>query len=845
MLVKSISDVLAVGQAPPDEVVECLREVTTRLPNWEGTSFILIWSLWLRFSGTHSHDDYDEAMSIIDRFIADPIRDVEMVRQCMEFAELLAVDQFQFYGKPEHLEEAIFRIRTLLNVLSFENPRRHDITQLLAHFEEIRFNEFGVASDRPEDNTEVVDRSHLAAASRMAKANVVEYPSPMLDVEDPNRHLDALLSMVHTTDLADVKKAIEYCKSCLTSPHLHLLRTLEILGHLLNSAFSLTDDIDYLNELIAVHHILLNLPGAWLTRRHQKVQVLIAFLFFRFSSSEDRKDLDEIMRLFPIASTDANAPAPDRFKASCLWVQTARASRHPSTSNAYENAMSLIHKSLAFAPTLEIQHFRLVTMRDEYEKLPLDYASYLVEMGQLKQALENLEQGRALLWSEMRGLRTSIGQLAVVDLPLAEKFATVNRNLEAVTMLDSTGVWMDGCQVNGGEGMDPFGRLVVKQQKLIQERDRLLSQIQSMPGFDTFLSPPSFDMLRSAAVRGPVIVINHSKWRSDIIILLYDSPPSLIQTTDDFYDRAKHLRDKLLTARNEGLESGEYENTLGYVLESLYDLVGRPVIQRLHELDIQEQSRIWWCPTSVFCSLPLHAMGPIQSRGSTKLYFSDLYIPSYTPSLSALIESCESSAQPFDEPSMLLVVQPDAQMPNALQEMRAVQAVCPSVETLLWETATPIAALQHVREHRFTHISCHGTLEIGKPFDSFLKLHEGARLTLLDIVRSQLPAAEFAFLSACHTAEIMEESIADEGLHLAAAVQYSGFRSAVGTMWAMADIDGPDLAGHFYRSVFSNRWEGVPYYERTAEALRDAVRNLRRKGKMSLERWVNYVHYGA
>jgi hypothetical protein len=66
-------------------------------------------------------------------------------------------------------------------------------------------------------------------------------------------------------------------------------------------------------------------------------------------------------------------------------------------------------------------------------------------------------------------------------------------------------------------------------------------------------------------------------------------------------------------------------------------------------------------------------------------------------------------------------------------------------------------------------------------------------------------------------------------------------------MWAMADTDGRDLAENFYRSVFSDRKRRVYYYERTAEALRDAVVKLRRKqGRgMTLERWVNYVHYGA
>jgi CHAT domain-containing protein len=153
--------------------------------------------------------------------------------------------------------------------------------------------------------------------------------------------------------------------------------------------------------------------------------------------------------------------------------------------------------------------------------------------------------------------------------------------------------------------------------------------------------------------------------------------------------------------------------------------------------------------------------------------------------------------------------------------------------------------LERLRDHRFAHIVCHGKLQPGKPFEASFKLHKGRRLLLLDIVRSQLSDAEFAFLSACHTAELTEESIADEVLHLAAAMQFCGFRSVVGTMWAMADIDGRDLARYFYASVFSNEMQGARYYERTAEALRDAVKMLRRKGGITLERWVNFVHYGA
>ena len=177
--------------------------------------------------------------------------------------------------------------------------------------------------------------------------------------------------------------------------------------------------------------------------------------------------------------------------------------------------------------------------------------------------------------------------------------------------------------------------------------------------------------------------------------------------------------------------------------------------------------------------------------------------------------------------------------------MQVVQATNTQVITLISATATPTVVLERLRSHRFAHIVCHGLLEPGKPFDASFKLYRNKRLSLLDIVRSRLPEAEFAFLSACHTAELTEESIADEVLHLAAAMQYCGFRSVVGTMWAMADTDGRDLAENFYKRVFSGRRQGVRYYERTAKALRDAVKNLRKKKRMTLERWVNFVHYGA
>jgi CHAT domain-containing protein len=240
-------------------------------------------------------------------------------------------------------------------------------------------------------------------------------------------------------------------------------------------------------------------------------------------------------------------------------------------------------------------------------------------------------------------------------------------------------------------------------------------------------------------------------------------------------------------------------------------------------------------------------MGPILSDDGVPRYFSDLYIPSYTPTLSALIESRKPNKLSFEKPSVLLVANPDDSLKDAWPEIWEVQRLntVTRVTSLLGKRAKTSVVLERLQDHQFCHFICHGNLIPEKPFDASFGLYGGDRLTLLDVVRSQLPTAEFAFLSACHTAELTEGSIADEGLHLAAAVQYGGFKSVVGTMWAMADQDGGDLAKYFYNSMFSSDEPGVPCHERSARALRNAVRSIRKEKQLPLEQWVNFVHYGA
>jgi CHAT domain-containing protein len=832
---------------PSDKVIGCLRRVVIRQPD-PRVSTVLAECLLHRFRITVSDDDYNEGMAILDKdinFRGPGDTPSPYQPQAFQLALQFHFAQFTTFGKPEHLEQAIYLHRTLLasDRLSLDNPRRDEAIEFHSFLQALRFDGAGV---EPKWETSTSDSGRLPSFCDLT-ASLPELSVKNIPKTTFNKHKNALLFAItnRLTDITEIEDGIKYCQQLIASYPNHRFASdaRKALVDLLRCAFECTNEIEYLNRAISAARDNPNTANSRLAH-FVSLSVLIASLLRRLSLLRRKEDSDELMQLFPIAAENASDEGL-RLGQLCSWASVARSFGYSSVSTAYDRAMSSMQAYLTLSPTLDIQHTQLVKMRNSIKSLPFNYASHQIHTSQLEQAIVTLERGRSLLLSEMRGLRSSIHHIRSIDPHLADNFAAVSRELETVTLaISPKSINVDG-RDSDVDGMDPFGHLVVRQRKLLDDREKLISQIQALPGLDTFLKPPSFDTLRSAARHGPVIIINHSRWRSDIIIVLHNSPPSLIDTSDDFYDRAIELQDELLGARRKGLESHKYEDTLRSVLEELYELVGRPVIKRLNKLNVPEQSRIWWCPTSVFCSLPLHAMGPIPSDMSHPRYFLDLYIPSYTPSLSALIESRKPRSQAIGKPSILLVARPDKKMPKALKEMKAVQAVDTQVTTLFSADATPTAVLERLPDHQFAHIVCHGMLEPGKPFEASFKLHKGSRLQLLDIVRSQFPDAEFAFLSACHTAELTEESISDEVLHLAAAMQFCGFRSVVGTMWAMVDIDGRNLARHFYQSVFSNEGEGGCYYERTAEALRDAVVILRRKGGMTLERWVNFVHYGA
>ncbi|PSR99051.1 hypothetical protein PHLCEN_2v4208 [Hermanssonia centrifuga] len=606
-----------------------------------------------------------------------------------------------------------------------------------------------------------------------------------------------------------------------------------------------------LNELIALHREALKLCPSGHPKRSSTLMHLSIAVQARYRVTKKKADLGFFIDLLEYAAIDEFSSLVDRFSAALFWTSAAREHRHTSAIQAYSTALNLFELCLITIPTFEKQ-LGLFTHRrlQEAKNLASSAASYAIEIGNTERAVEMLERGRGLLWSQMRGFRSPLDRLREVDTSLADQFSSISRALEvlAISLSDNAPQEYAGDGTGGIDNSATTDTLLRRKRLLLQELNEIISKIRATQGFDDFLRAKPFATLQTAAIHGPVILVNRHESRSDGIIILHDRAPIIIPLSSSFHKdiAAPYSLLMTITVRTDRPYAavGKPEaSSLGRILYSLWKLLVQPVVEKLKILNIPEQSRIWWCPTSVLSALPIHAAGPI-SRGESK-YLCDIYVSSYTPTLSALITARGAQTSGTGNPSKVLAVA-GPRLKMADEELNVITAQLGGrVTGLVNQAGTRLRVLQQLEDHPWAHFACHGHLSVNNPFRSSFELHEGS-LTLLDIIQARLPSAELAFLSACHSAASDEKKygIPDEVLHLAAAVQFCGFQSVIGTLWQMEDIDGPEVARHFYKYMGSN--DGLEHSStRSAMGLYDAIKKIREKYGMTLQRWVTFIHIGA
>jgi CHAT domain-containing protein len=158
------------------------------------------------------------------------------------------------------------------------------------------------------------------------------------------------------------------------------------------------------------------------------------------------------------------------------------------------------------------------------------------------------------------------------------------------------------------------------------------------------------------------------------------------------------------------------------------------------------------------------------------------------------------------------------------------------VDQLIGPEATVATVLRRLDGMARLHLACHGEQDLTGSTPARIHLADGV-VTIRDLARLDLAAAELAVLSACETVQ-GTAPLADEALTVASAIQLAGFRHVVGTLWAVPDGVAPRFADAFYRAL------AAAGPDRGAHALHAAVRVLRARYPRAAHAWAGYVHVG-
>lgn len=205
------------------------------------------------------------------------------------------------------------------------------------------------------------------------------------------------------------------------------------------------------------------------------------------------------------------------------------------------------------------------------------------------------------------------------------------------------------------------------------------------------------------------------------------------------------------------------------------------------------------CPAGKFTLVPLHAAGVFPKGTCCSHYFISSYISTLTTFLKS--QTSFQEALPTCSAKVVLAAVPHAPYSQAARITGTTREIN-TIHDLLYGTRPPLlqdpsrvvvlheaeaAVLQEqLKDASILHLASHGVQKQGDPLQSGFLMAD-KMLTMEKMMESSysLHNAFLAILSACQTARGDVEQV-DQAIHLAAAMQFLGFKSVIATMWCVS-----------------------------------------------------------
>ena len=583
---------------------------------------------------------------------------------------------------------------------------------------------------------------------------------------------------------------------------------------------------------------------------------LAACFQVRFRQIGARADLDTAIDCWRSASHVPTAAPGIRLTAAQRWASAAaHVGLTHEAAEGYSVAVGLLPQAAWHGLDRATREGQLA----QWAGLAADAAASAVLDGYSRRPVELLEQGRSVLWAQALNLRSDLTRLAQKHPGLAERLDNIRAILDTSIPeeIQTSTEQVGGTASTLGRAQQDAIEL---RRRKAREWDDVVTQVRMLEGFEHFLAATPYPELAAAAAEGPVVIVNASSQGCHALAVDADAAqPRVVNLPDLTLDatiaHANQLLEVLARAASPRRPFPEREHDRHAVLDILrwlWDVVAEPVLTALGHTSKPAAGdtwpRVWWCPTGPLTVLPLHAAGHHPRLRTTAARSADCVldrvISSYTPTLSALARTHQlRPSAPLRHLGVGMPTTPgQPPLPAVPAEMEVLARYFPpgsENQQLVESQATRASVLAAVADHSWLHMACHAGQEHTDPDRSGFALWDGT-LTLTDLADQPTQHRNMAFLSACQTATGSFRHL-DEAIHLAAAMQFLGYRHVIATMWTIADSPAPYVADSVYNTLtLSNNKDP----DRAAGALHQAVHALRDADPTDPLLWASYIHLG-
>ncbi|KAF6746417.1 CHAT domain-containing protein [Ephemerocybe angulata] len=663
------------------------------------------------------------------------------------------------------------------------------------------------------------------------------------------------------SDIAHAISVRQKAVNLIPQGHADLAGYLTNLGSSFASRFARTGDLPDIVGAIEVQQKAVDLTPQGHADLPGRLSNLGSSFYRRFRLSRDTEDLEEALSRYKAAAVSPVGSPRARLNPAQCWARRLIEyyPRSPEIIPAFDTVIALVAMIAGLEQTVQGRYTQL----EDVSTLALEAAAVACELDRPDKALEWLEQGRCLVWSQLNNLRTPLDDLRIHDELLAHDIAEVSKKLEHAG--SSRGQSLLNMSLPEKMSLENEARVHLD---LARKWDDLLSQARAIPGFESFLMPLACShIMQHLPESGPMVVINMDKRHCSALALLAGlDEPLHIPLPNFSIDEARKYRtilDSQLRTHNlrvrEVAEIGSIDRD--------------PQVRGIRCLPNQthdEDAPIYQVLRGLWKSVVKPILGALAFSGLTyeiergqntrRDAPKDLVVPNGTPVLSSPsrrrnLWRNRQSVNPKAS-GLLLTNQPDAPgaspIPGTTKEVRSIfkQAEASGVRVLKLEgdEMSVAGCLNRMQDFSSIHLACHGSQNAAEPLQSHFLFHKGP-LELGTILRSNLKHADLAFLSACQTST-GQGKLSDEAVHLTAGMLAAGYYRVIGTMWSIGDVPAQEVSTAFYEYLFSHQHEnGSAKFDGTlsAVALHHATQQLRlsiNDSEHSLLTWIPFVHFG-